>query len=274
MNLFRVFLGTAIARKFGVKSPTDFTDGIISAVPRSTAVGVVLVSAVAPGQARAAGTTTSGGTGPGTVASAPTLAAASVNAHANSMALTGTNFGTDSTAIVVTFSLPDTDIQISGASIALISPTSINVPAIPVSNAQKAGPVGVTVTVGGVDSNTLTIPAVNTPANISVANNTSPQSSLVGEPFQNLQAIVVDGWGNPLTGISVTFTALAPQTGASGTFGTAGVINTAVNTNASGIATAANFTANGTVGGPYVVSATVPGVPVPAYFKLTNIAGS
>jgi hypothetical protein len=54
MNLYRVFLGTAIARRFGVKSPTDFTDGIISAVPRSTAVGVVLVSAIAPNQAASA----------------------------------------------------------------------------------------------------------------------------------------------------------------------------------------------------------------------------
>jgi hypothetical protein len=53
MNLYRVFLGTAIARRFGVQSPTDFTDGIISAVPRSAAMGAILVTATAPNQAAA-----------------------------------------------------------------------------------------------------------------------------------------------------------------------------------------------------------------------------
>jgi hypothetical protein len=41
-------------------------------------------------------------------------------------------------------------------------------------------------------------------------------------------------------------------------------------TNASGVATASTFTANGTAGGPYTVMATVAGVATPANFSLTN----
>src|ERR1019366_3909391 len=53
----------------------------------------------------------------------------------------------------------------------------------------------------------------------------------------------------------------------------AGGVNTAT-TNASGVATSATFTANGTGGGPYTVAATVAGVSTPADFSLTNTGGN
>ncbi|MGB0000458.1 MAG: hypothetical protein WBQ04_10100, partial [Candidatus Acidiferrales bacterium] len=68
--------------------------------------------------------------------------------------------------------------------------------------------------------------------------------------------------------VVVTFT--PPATGASATF--AGGVNTAT-TNASGVATSAAVTANGTAGGPYTVMAMVTGVATAANFSLTNTSG-
>jgi hypothetical protein len=98
----------------------------------------------------------------------------------------------------------------------------------------------------------------------------TPQSATVGTAFAApLVATVLDSGSNPVNGVVVTFT--APATGASGTF--AGGVNTAT-TNASGVATSATFTANGTGGGPYTVAATVAGVSTPADFSLTNTGGN
>jgi hypothetical protein len=111
---------------------------------------------------------------------------------------------------------------------------------------------------------TLTIdPAI--PATIT-ATSGSGQSAFTGAPFAApLVATVTDAGGNPVGGVTVTFS--APGSGAGGTF--AGGVNTAV-TNGSGVATSAVFTANSTVGGPYTVSASVSGVATPAQFSLTN----
>src|SRR5260221_14051860 len=77
-----------------------------------------------------------------------------------------------------------------------------------------------------------------------------PRSTLL--PYTTLFRSVRDASNSPVNGVTVTFT--APTSGASGTF--AGGVNTAT-TNAQGVATAAVFTANGTVGGPYNVTAAV-----------------
>ena len=85
-----------------------------------------------------------------------------------------------------------------------------------------------------------------TAASIAVSSG-SPQSTKVGTAFaQLLKAIVKDSNGNPVSGVSVTFSAPS-QNGASGTF--AGDVNTAT-TDANGIATSVVFTANGNTGGP------------------------
>lgn len=97
----------------------------------------------------------------------------------------------------------------------------------------------------------------------------TPQSTGVNRVFgTNLQATVRDAGGNLVSGAVVVFT--QPGSGASGNF--AGGVNTAT-TNASGVATAAAFTANTTVGS-YTVPATVSGVATPANFLLTNNPGS
>jgi hypothetical protein len=113
---------------------------------------------------------------------------------------------------------------------------------------------------------TLSIVAV-TPTTI-VATSGTPQSATVNTQFATAFTVTVTGAGGaPASGVTVTFT--APASGASGTF--AGGVNTATTDN-SGVATSALFTANGTVGGPYNVAATVSGVGTPANFVLTNTA--
>ena len=68
-----------------------------------------------------------------------------------------------------------------------------------------------------------------------------------------LVTTVTDQYGNPVSGVTVTFT--PPASGASGTFTTS---STAV-TNASGVATSNTYTANTTAGGPYNVVASATG---------------
>jgi hypothetical protein len=65
---------------------------------------------------------------------------------------------------------------------------------------------------------------------------------------------VTDQYGNPVPNPSVTFT--APSSGASGTFQQSGTNTTTVTGNKNSEALASAYTANGTIGGPYVVSAT------------------
>ena len=97
----------------------------------------------------------------------------------------------------------------------------------------------------------------------------TPQSAVVNTAFgAGLQAVVKDALNNPVSGVTVTFT--APGSGASANFG--------------GLATAAVYkrernrgdsvpVANG-VAGAYTVTATVAGVALPASFSLTNTAGA
>ncbi len=115
------------------------------------------------------------------------------------------------------------------------------------------------------------------PANFSLTNNAgaaasiaatagTPQSAPVSTAYGTaLKAIVKDASGNVVSGVTITFT--APASGASGTF--AGV-NTAT-TDATGVATAATFTANAT-GGAFTVNASVAGVATPAPYLLTNVS--
>ena len=95
------------------------------------------------------------------------------------------------------------------------------------------------------------------------------QSTIVGSAFVTNLAATVTESGNPVSGVSVTFT--APGSGASGTFANSTNTET-VTTNASGIATASQFTANA-IQGNYNVVATATGVPGSASFNLTNIIG-
>src|SRR5260370_13814043 len=78
------------------------------------------------------------------------------------------------------------------------------------------------------------------------------QSAQINTAFANALAVTVrDAGNNPVSGFNVTFT--APGSGASGLFGNSTTTIT-VATNASGVASA-QFTANGTAGGPSAATA-------------------
>ena len=101
----------------------------------------------------------------------------------------------------------------------------------------------------------------------------TPQSAQVSTAFASpLVALVTDTFGNPVSGVSVTFT--APSTGASGTFAATGCTSNpqtyscVATTNASGDATSSTFTANGTTG-TYNVAASASGTNT-VNFSLTN----
>ncbi|MDR3426923.1 Ig-like domain-containing protein [Silvimonas sp.] len=96
----------------------------------------------------------------------------------------------------------------------------------------------------------------------------TPQSTTVSTAFATpLQATVKDGQNNPVSGVTVTFT--APASGASATFN--GAATATATTNASGVATAPALTANAQ-SGSYVIAASAPGANVVASFNLTNNA--
>jgi uncharacterized repeat protein (TIGR01451 family) len=92
----------------------------------------------------------------------------------------------------------------------------------------------------------------------------TPQSAVITSAFAAAMKANVKESGNNQIGIPVTFA--APVSGASGTFSGSAIVNT----DASGVATAPTFTANGTAGGPYSVVASIgTGLPT-ASFALTN----
>ena len=94
----------------------------------------------------------------------------------------------------------------------------------------------------------------------------TPQSTTVLAPFAvPLQVQVNDATGNPLSGVTVTFT--APSTGASATLSSA-----SATTDAGGHASV-SAVANATVG-TYAVTASATGVATPASFALNNVGGT
>jgi hypothetical protein len=130
----------------------------------------------------------------------------------------------------------------------------------------------------GADVVTATVLGVTDPANFNLTNGAgvpasivasqgTPQSAGINTAFSvPLGASVLDAQSNPVAGIPVTFT--APASGATGTFvGGKSVVTTV--TDATGLATAPTFTANGTLGS-YTVTATSSAVSATATFSLTN----
>jgi hypothetical protein len=133
-----------------------------------------------------------------------------------------------------------------------------------------AGPFTVTATLSGLGT-AADFPLTNTAgaaASITAVAGT-PQSATVGTAYATaLQARVADAFGNPIGGVSVTFTAPArPPGGGSFAGGWAVTVTTAAN----GQATAGTLTASSDAG-PFTVTATVSGVSTAAQFDLTNTA--
>jgi hypothetical protein len=97
------------------------------------------------------------------------------------------------------------------------------------------------------------------------------QSTVVTADFATpLQVVVTDAYGNPVPGVSVTFT--APTAGTAAGAGFAGSATATVTTDATGTATAPALTANG-VAGDFNVSVAVAGTSGPTInVPLTNTA--
>lgn len=127
----------------------------------------------------------------------------------------------------------------------------------------------------GAYSVVASVPGVATPATFLLTNTVGPAASIAvfdGSPqsapvktlfAKRLKAVVKDSGNNPVSGVTVTFT--KPSAGASGTFAGAATAST----DASGVATSGDFTANDTAGG-YSVTASVAGVATSAAFLMTN----
>lgn len=102
------------------------------------------------------------------------------------------------------------------------------------------------------------------PASI-VPANPGPYTAVVGQQVAPaLSVVVLDALGDPIPGVSVTFS--APATGASAT-----IVPNPATTDANGVAQVTT-TAN-TIAGSYQVIANVGGVPTPIIFDLVNHAG-
>jgi hypothetical protein len=136
-------------------------------------------------------------------------------------------------------------------------------------NGIAGGPYSVTATGSGLTAVSFSLTNLAGSAGSITANTgTTPQTATVSTAFTNALAVtVLDSFSNPVSGANVLFT--APSAGASGTFSNS--TNTiTVATNGSGVASAGIFTANGTAGGPYPVTATVSALSTS--FSLTNTA--
>jgi hypothetical protein len=126
--------------------------------------------------------------------------------------------------------------------------------------------------VANYESNTVSV-MLNTanytpPASVTPVAGTPQSASLNAVYATAFSAIVRDSASNPLAGTAVSLT--APSSGASGTFTGSGTV-VQVMTNASGVATAPRFTANGTAGSFSIIARA--GM-ASATFALTNTAGN
>jgi hypothetical protein len=206
---------------------------------------------------------------------------------ANSLAVTvkdpsGTAVGS---GLPVTFTAPDgyfvdTD---TATTTAITNASGVATSAGYVASKTVGGIYSVTAQAAG-DASTATFSLSNTimPATITPAAGTTPQSATAGTPFAKPLAVTVMDGSTPPVPVSnalVTFTAPSftvtggAASAASGTFADSTTVTTTAWTNASGVATAAVFTANSKAGGPYNVSATVvvkSGTTLSANFSLTN----
>jgi hypothetical protein len=157
----------------------------------------------------------------------------------------------------------------SGATAQLSAPTAITDAAglaqVTGTASDQTGVYSVVATVAGAASPAL-FKITNTPgapAGILAAPSSTPQSTKVGTAFPSpLVVTVVDSFGNPIPGVTVSFT--VPASGASASLGA--VFNTDANGQVS-VGATANATA-----GSYAVTASVAGVSTPATFQLTNLA--
>ena len=181
--------------------------------------------------------------------------------------------GNPKVGVLVTFTAPATGASVSFTNGITTAYTDANGNAVSqkITANNTAGSYVITASAAGVTTPATfnMVNSVNAPASIT-ATGGSAQSVAVNTAYPTkLSATVKDSSGNPLSNVTVTFT--APSSGASVSFG-AGFTTTAV-TNASGVATASAMTAN-TTAGAFSVYAQVSGVTTYGTFTLTNKPGA
>jgi adhesin/invasin len=202
-----------------------------------------------------------------TVSSGSGQSSTAGSAFASALVATVTDiYGNPVSGVSVSFSAPG-----SGASATLAGASVTTGNNGQASDAVTAG------TVAGSYAVTASVAGISAPANFSLTNTAgtastisvvsgSGQSATVGVAFSGpLVVAVTDQFGNPLSGVTVSFS--APGSGASASLANA-TVTTGANGQASDTATA------GTVSGAYGITATVAGAGTPASFALTNTAGA
>ena len=265
---------TAVTNASGIAAAAAFT--------ANGTAGGYSVAASAPGVGTNASfaLTNTAGSAASVTATAGTPQSAAINAaFATSLQATVKDSGSNPVAgVTVTFTAPA-----SGASGTFANTNSNTTTAVTnTSGIATAAAFTANGTAGGY-SVAASAPGVGTNASFALTNTAgsaasvtatagTPQSAAINAAFATaLQATVKDSGSNPVAGVTVTFT--APASGASGTFANTNSNTTTAVTNASGIATATAFTANGTAGGPYTVTASLIVGPS-ANFSLTNIGSA
>ena len=132
---------------------------------------------------------------------------------------------------------------------------------------DKAGTYALLATDGTrVIPSTSFVISAGTSSSITVVAGNGQSAAVTTNYASQLKASVQDALGNGVPGVVVTFA--APASGASVTFSGPATVTT----DSSGVA-AISVTANAQPGS-FEVTATAPGIPTPALFSLTNVAGS
>ncbi len=268
--------GTATSPAFTANG-TVGTYNVIASAPSTQATALFSLSNTLQPEAIAV----AGGSPQSTSASAQFASVLSVTVKNGSLVV--------GSGLPVTFSAPDgyfTDTDLTSSTV-LTNSSGVAVSAPYVASGVVGGQYSVTASTIDGDAATATFTLSNTitPAAITPAAGTTPQSTTNGTAFGTaLSVTVVDGSTPPVpvSNAVVTFTApsftLSSATppvpsASSGTFADTGTVTTNVWTDGSGVATAPTFTANTLAGGPYNVTATVvvkSGTTISATFSLTN----
>jgi hypothetical protein len=209
--------------------------------------------------------------------------AISIAAGNNQTATVGTSFKTNLQALVLdSFGNPVSGASVTFTVVGTSGGAAATFPSAKASVMEKTNSAGVAMAptltcnkLAGTFSVTASVGGGASPATYTLSNTadpphdpagSAPQSVGVGQNYAPLQARVSDAFGNPIAGVTVTFT--APSHGASGTF--SGKLSATAVTAADGLATAPTFTANHEPGS-FLVALSVPATPL-GYIKLTNLA--
>jgi hypothetical protein len=194
-------------------------------------------------------------------------------AFAAPLVATVTTGGAPTSGVTVTFVRPTSGASgtfAGGVNTATTNSSGVATSAVFTAN-STAGAYVVTASVAGASSPAnFSLTNTATPVESIAATSGTPQSAVAGAAFAAPLVATVSTGGTPNSGVTVTFTAPATTTGASGTFATTPPSATAtVTTDANGVATSPAFTANA-ISGLYTVTASASGVSTAAGFTLNN----